>query len=174
MNQLKLVADTEERLGTAQKEITVRQKAPVEVLSDSAFRSQVEIYEHVTAEDGIEVAHSDEVPRVGEVYAAEADAVPNGLLDLQLIAGLNEILLFVVARYIPGTVSVVCRGAGVIEGAVIQVCSEDFEGTAAKKFGGLFLQNDAERIRFFTRGTSGAPDAHRTRGKRSLGVGDFA
>jgi hypothetical protein len=71
MNQVKVVADTVKRLGVAQEQISMRQKIAVEILDDAAFRSQIEVNQHIATENNVQAPHKRRLGTVRQIDPAK-------------------------------------------------------------------------------------------------------
>ena len=128
MDQAKVVRHSVERLGMSQEQISVGQKIVVEVLNHPPFGNQIEINEHVAAENDVEALHESHASVVGKIQTAEGDAAANRRLNLQLFCGRGEIFLAVIRSQIASAVGAVNRVLGVRQGAFVEIGGEDLDG----------------------------------------------
>ncbi len=70
---------------TAQEKISMGKKVVIEVLNHAAFGNQIEVNEHVAAEDDVKALHERHAGVIGEIQPTEGDTAANGGVDLQLL-----------------------------------------------------------------------------------------
>ncbi len=87
MHEAELVGDLVERFGMAQEEVAGGLETGEEMLDDLALGGEVEIDEHVAAEDEVHALHEDHLGVVAEIEAGEGDEGADFVLDLQRVAG---------------------------------------------------------------------------------------
>ena len=98
------------------------------MLNHTPLGSQIEIDQHVAAEDNIEALHERHASVVGKIQAAEGYSAANRWLDLQLLLGGSEVFLAVIRSQIAGAITAVDCIPGVRQGTFIQVGGEDLDG----------------------------------------------
>ncbi len=104
MHQMKSVVHLVQRFGVAQKEITAGQQVGIEVLHHFPFRVQIEVDEHIAAEDQVHAFEECHLAVVAKIDPVETDD------RLELVGGL-QVLVIVGLEVFSSQHSVVLRRA---------------------------------------------------------------
>jgi hypothetical protein len=76
----------------------MRKKVVIEVLYDAPLRGKIKVDQHVATEDDVKAFHECHTSVVRQIETTEGDAIEHLRLDMELLAGGDEILLAVVGR----------------------------------------------------------------------------
>src|SRR5579862_5609186 len=98
MHEPKIAVDPIKGFGMAKKEVAVRQQIVVELPDDLAFRSEIEINEHIAAEDDVHAFKRGHSGDVEHVDAGKRDLSFDVCVDAEFIAMCHEIFLAKVGR----------------------------------------------------------------------------
>jgi len=167
-----VIGNGEKRFGGTQEKVAARDEAIEEMFDDATLGGRIEIDEDVGTIDDVEALHEEKLALVGKIHAGEADQGANLGGDLKFVGVRREVFLDKVGLGVTEGVGIVEPLFGADEGTVVQIRGDDFPSEVFVLAGPLFESNHAERVRLFTGGTGGAPDADFSRELRAAGLGD--
>jgi hypothetical protein len=160
MHQPKRVVHLVQRFSMPQKQVSAGQQIGEEMLHHSALRSQIEINQHIAAENNIDTLLENHLAVVTEIQTIKTDLRFEQVVSLQfLVAHVIEVFAaeycIGIAQRILAVDACACR----FQRIVIKVGGKDIEGPSCKQFGFFFQKKDGESMRLLARRTSRAPEA---------------
>src|ERR1700740_2825259 len=143
-----------------QKQVPARQQIGEKMLHHFALRSQIEIDQHIAAENNVDTLLENHLAVIAEIKAIKTDLRFEQVVSLQfLVAHVIEIFSAEYCIGVAQRVLAVDPRARRFQRIVIKVGGKNLELPSSQQFGFLFQKKHGESMRLLACRTSRAPEA---------------
>src|ERR1039458_9331187 len=174
MDQPKRIVHLEQRFCTSQEKVAAGQQIRIKMLHYATLRSQVEVDQHIAAENDVHPFLEQHLGVVTEVDAVKADLRFEQVVGLELlVANIFEVFP---AQQVVGTaqgILSVNSGACRFQRIIVQIGGENLEGPTGKQLVFFFEQKHGQRVGLFSGRAAGAPEANPFKAERTFGLQDL-